>query len=282
MMGPVETREVPVTAAVVGPLRPRRKRLRQIVSRLSPLLVFAAVIGAWELWVRIAHTPLYILPPPSRVAVAMVTQADALIGPTLATAREVVLGFLLSVAIGIPLAVMLVSWRVFERAVYPFLVASQVIPKVAIAPLLIVWFGFGFLPKVLVAFLIAFFPIVMFTITGLRSFEIEKTYLARSMGAGWIQTFWRFRLPNALPSILSGMKVAATFSVIGAIIGEFIGADQGIARVLLQASGVLDTVRVFASLGYITILGVVMFSAVGLLERLLIPWDRSRRFVPTA
>jgi NitT/TauT family transport system permease protein len=160
---------------------------------------------------------------------------------------------------------------------YPLLVASQVIPKLAIAPLFIIWFGFGWIPKIFLVFLIAFFPIVIDSIVGFRAIEIEKLYLARSMGASRTQIFVRFRLPQALPSIFSGLKLAGTLAVIGAIVAEFVGSDTGIGHAILAANATLQTETMFAGVLYITIVGIILFLAIDLLERLMLPWHVSRR-----
>jgi NitT/TauT family transport system permease protein len=242
-----------------------------------PVATMLGVLGVWELWVWIAKVPLYLIPAPSAVVAAMVTEASRLWPHTWVTLQEILLGFLLSVIVAVPLAILIVSSRAFEKSIYPILVASQVVPKVAIAPLFIVWFGFGLLPKVLIVFLIAFFPIVIDSVIGLRSMEIEKLYLAQSMGASRWQVFSKLRLPNALPLMFGGLKVAATLSVIGAIVGEFVGADAGLGRVLLLANGNLDTVMLFAGVGYLTVLGIVIFLTMDTIERLLLPWHVSRR-----
>jgi NitT/TauT family transport system permease protein len=244
---------------------------------IYPSLTLLGLLAAWQAWVVLAKVPLYLIPPPSQVVVAMFTKSSMLLANSLITLQEILLGFLLSIAVAIPLAIMIVASRPFEKSIYPLLVASQVVPKVAIAPLFIVWFGFGMLPKVLIAFLIAFFPIVIDSVIGLRSMEIEKLYLAQSMGASRWHIFSKIRLPNALPNIMGGLKVAATLSVIGAIAGEFVGADAGMGRVLLVANGNLDTVTLFAAVGYLTIIGIVMFLIMDVLERVLIPWHVSRR-----
>lgn len=267
------------TTIVATPLIP--KRHQSFIDRygdvIYPAVTMLAILAAWELWIALAQVPLYLIPPPSKVIASMVTQSPHLLAQSWVTLQEIVLGFLLSVVVAVPLSILIVSSKAFEKSVYPLLVASQVVPKVAIAPLFIIWFGFGTLPKVLIAFLIAFFPIIIDSVIGLRSMEIEKLYLAQSMGAGKLQTFLKIRLPNALPNMLGGLKVAATFSVIGAIVGEFIGADQGIGRVLLLANGNLDTVTLFAGVGYLTIIGIAIFFLMDLIERLLIPWHVSRR-----
>lgn len=262
-----------------NPVHRRRLSLMRAWSGefVYPALALFAVLAFWEVVVWAAKVPRYLLPRPSEVVVAMVIQAPALLRESLVTLQEIVIGFVLSVLVAVPLAILIVSSRPFEKSVYPLLVASQVVPKVAIAPLFLVWFGFGLLPKVLIVFLIAFFPVVINTVIGLRSMEIEKHYLAQSMGANRWQVFSKLQLPNALPSMFGGLKVASTLSVIGAIVGEFVGADDGIGSILMVAIGSIDTVTLFAGIGYLTIMGILIFLLMDVLERLLIPWHTSRR-----
>jgi len=242
-----------------------------------PVITLALVLALWEAITVLFKVPLYLAPPPSRVVVALGANAGLLLHHSWATLQEILLGFLASILVGVPLAMAIVSWRTVEKSLYPILVGSQVVPKVALAPLFVVWFGFGMQPKVVVAFMIAFFPIVIDTIVGLRTVEIEKLYLVRSMGASRLQTFFLVRLPQALPNIFGGLKISITLAVVGAIVGEFIGADAGLGRLLLLANGQMDTVMLFAAITALTIMGVVLFLAVDLLERLLLPWHVSRR-----
>jgi NitT/TauT family transport system permease protein len=154
--------------------------------------------------------------------------------------------------------------------VYPLLVISQVVPKVAIAPLIIVWAGFGLQSKVLIVFAIAVFPIVLNSIAGLRAMEVEKLYLARSMGASALQTYVKIRLPQALPYIFAGIKLSATLAVIGAVVGEFVAAERGLGRVILTTSGAFQTPLLFTGILYLTVLGVLLFFGVELIERLML------------
>jgi NitT/TauT family transport system permease protein len=263
--------EVPVTA-------PRKGRLQRVrVDRVAPILLTCALLGVWELWVRAGHVKPYVMPSFSDVAKTMWTQHHYLLSALWVTVEEILIGFGVSVAIGIPLAIAIVTFRALEYSLYPLLVASQVIPKLAIAPLFIIWFGFGWIPKIFLVFLIAFFPIVIDSIVGFRAIEIEKLYLARSMGASRTQIFVRFRLPQALPSIFSGLKLAGTLAVIGAIVAEFVGSDTGIGHAILAANATLQTETMFAGVLYITIVGIILFLAIDLLERLMLPWHVSRR-----
>jgi NitT/TauT family transport system permease protein len=263
--------------------KPRRRGavhgLRRGLRALAPILTFAVILVIWEIVVRVGDVPVYQVPPISDVLQAMVSEASLLMPAAWVTVQEILLGFAASIVIGVPLALLIVTFKPLERTIYPLLVASQVVPKVAIAPLFIVWFGFGIFPKVLLVFLIAFFPVVIDSAVGLKSLETEKLYLARSMGANAFQTFTRLRLPNALPSIFAGVKLSATLAVIGAVVAEFVGADAGLGFVIQQANGNLDTVLLFAGIGYLTLIGVLMFAAVDLLERVMLPWHVSQRSV---
>ena len=246
------------------------------VQRLVPALSIVAAILVWEGLVRLLHVPQWLLPAPTVIAAEIAAKPQVFVQHALVTAGEIVLGFVASVVVGVPLAFAIAHSRLFERAVYPLLVASQAVPKVAIAPLLIVWFGFGTLPKVVVAFLIAFFPIVIDTVVGLRSVPPEMLHLARSMGAtGW-QTFCKIRLPKALPSLFAGLKVAITLAVVGAIVGEFVAADRGLGYLLMIASGEMNSRMLFAAILVLTLMGVLFFALIEALERWCIPWHAGR------
>jgi NitT/TauT family transport system permease protein len=253
--------------------------------RLSPpawfyplaALAFAAV--AWDVAIRVFDIKPFILPPPMAVVDVIVRDFAHLLANGWVTLQEVLAGFALSVAIGVPLALLIASWPLAEKTVYPLLVGSLAVPKIAIAPLFIIWLGFGIMPKILMAFLISLFPIVIGTVTGLRSIEIEKLYLARSMGATRWQTFVRIRLPNAMPAIFGGLKLAVTFAVTGAVVGEFIGTDRGLGRLIVVANGNLDTAGLFAAIVILTLMAVLLFLAVDLVERSVVRWHVSQRGV---
>lgn len=239
----------------------------------------AAIIAVilWDLAIRIFDIKPFILPPPLAVLQAIVDDLPGLWKNSLVTLEEVLVGFAFSVLVGLPLAVAIVSWPLADKAVYPLLVGSQVVPKIAIAPLFIAWFGFGVAPKIIVVFLLALFPIVIDAVLGLRSIEVEKLYLARSMGASPAQTFFKIRLPSAMPSIFGGLKLAVTFAVTGAVVGEFIGTDRGLGRVIMVANGNLDTAGLFAAVVILTVMGVVLFLIVDVVERFVVRWHVSQR-----
>lgn len=251
----------------------RRERIRRdrIGSLVYPVGMIVAAFALWEAAARLFSIPPYLLPAPSAILLSMSKNSAVLIKESIGTTFEILLGFALSVVVGVPLALAIYLWRPFARAVYPVLVSSQAVPKVAIAPLFLVWFGFGLMPKVLIAFLIAFFPVVINTAMGLASLEREKIYLAQSMGLGPVATFFKIQLPNALPSIFAGLKISITFAVVGAVVGEFVGGQGGLGYLLLIANGNMDTALLFAGIVALTVLGIVLFALIGLLERLVLP-----------
>jgi NitT/TauT family transport system permease protein len=257
--------------ASVEKSRMQRQRTARISAILYPLAVVLAVLAAWEAGTRMFAVPAFLLPPPSAVASSFMANASLLLFHGWVTTTEIVLGFVLSIVVGIPLALAIFLWPIFSRSILPLLISSQAMPKVAVAPLLLVWFGFGLLPKVLIAFLIAFFPIVISTAVGLSSIEPEKIHLARSMGFGGAATFFKIRLPNALPAIFGGLKISITLAVVGAVVGEFVGGDAGLGYLLMVANGSMDTQLLFAGIIALTFLGVALFLLVELAERLAVP-----------
>jgi NitT/TauT family transport system permease protein len=245
------------------------------LTRNGPVLAIVVVIfAAWEIAVRALSIPDYILPSPWVIAAKIVSAWQLLLVNAFVTFQEILLGFALSVAIAIPLAIAVVYSRIFERVAFPFMVSLQTIPKVALAPILVMWLGYGILPKVMVAFLISFFPIVINSVIGMRSAEKEMIYLVQSMGASELTTFLKIRLPKALPSIFGGLKVGMGQAVVGATVGEFIAAEQGLGYLQLISQVRLDTPLLFAAVVVLSLLGVLLFHAVTLVERIALPWSR--------
>jgi NitT/TauT family transport system permease protein len=251
--------------------RRKQKRSDQIAGFAYPVATMLAIICVWEAATHLFSIRPYLLPAPSVIATSMAANAGALLKHSAITASEITLGFLLSVIVGVPLAMALFLSKSLARAIYPVMISVQAVPKVAIAPLFLVWFGFNLLPKVLIAFFIAFFPIVINTAVGLASIEREKLYLARSMGLSGVATFWKIQLPNALPSMFAGFKISITFAVVGAVVGEFVGGQGGLGYLLLTANGNMDTALLFAGIVALTILGLLFFAVIVLIERLSLP-----------
>lgn len=243
--------------------------MRDILYPLGTVVL--AVIG-WYAAIILLEVPPYLLPLPHIVVERLIDDFGFLMGHTLFTTYVTIGGFLLSVAVGIPLAFLIVSSSIIDKAIMPWLILSQTFPKVALAPLIVVWFGLGFFPKLLVTFLVAFFPIVIASVIGLRSMERDMSELAESMRSTTLQTFWYFRLPLALPSIFGGLKVSIAFAVVGAVIAEWVGASRGLGYLLLTANASLDTALLFAVLLILMVIGVVLYYGIEALERVLLPW----------
>lgn len=251
--------------------------MQKFYAKLVPLAGILVFLAVWEVGVRVLKVPPYLMPPPSSVAQVMVQDFNKLVFHGWVTTYEMLLGYALAVGVAVPLAIAITASQRFDRFVTPQLLFFQVVPKVAIAPLFLVWFGVGTTPKVLVAFLISFFPIVIDAAVGLRSMSSEMRDLARSMGASRWQVFAQFRLPTSLPYLFSGLKVAATLAVAGAVVGEFVGADKGLGYLLLVTNSNMETALMFATIVALTIIGLVFFYAVEFLEQLLIPWHVTHR-----
>jgi NitT/TauT family transport system permease protein len=264
-----------ITAAPAAPAKPSKLR-RWIVDNGPVLGIFIAIFLLWEVCCRVFNVSDFILPSPLVIIDKIVTSWQLLLVNGLVTAQEIVLGFGMSVVIGIPLAVLAVYSRIFERIAFPFMVSLQTIPKVALAPILVMWFGYGIMPKVMVAFLISFFPIVISAVVGMRSAEKEMIYLVQSMGANELTTFLKIRLPRALPSIFGGLKVGIGQAVVGATVGEFIAAERGLGYLQLISQVRLDTALLFAAVVVLSLLGVLLFNLVAWAERLALPWNRLR------
>lgn len=244
-----------------------------VVARLAPgLTLFIAVLALWEIAIRLLNVSIFVLPAPSNIAAALVSNAGVLASATLVTAKEVLIGFALAVIVGIAQALLIVRFRLFGRALYPLIVLFQTVPKVALAPIFILWFGYDLAPKVILIMVIAFFPVTLDMLGGLQSVEHSFVSLMRSVGARDNDILLRVRIPYALPHLMAGMKVAITLSVIGAIVGEFAGASAGLGYVIQFASTQLDTAMVFAALVIVSVVGVIFYYLIELLEHLLIPW----------
>ena len=237
-----------------------------LVETLAAPVMAIAIIIIWQVSVPLLGLSEFVLPTPSTIAKRLVTDFHLLATNSVYTAFEVVAGFGLGVIIGIPLALAIFYWRPFERAMYPMLVALQTIPKIALAPLLVLYLGYGWGPKIALAFLISFFPIVISTVVGLQSLDKGLVNLVRSMGSSEWQTFFKIRLPAALPSVFGGFKVAISLAVIGAIIGEYVAAEKGLGYLQLQANARFDTALNFATVVVISILGVALYFILSLIE----------------
>ena len=243
---------------------------------LLPLVAFLGLLAVWQGVVIVFDLPLWRLPSPSDIGKALVESRGSLWGHFQATLWETVIGYLAAVAIGIPLAILIVYSRFLERTLYPILLALQSVPKIAIAPILVLWFGFGTLPKAILIVLVALFPIVISTATGLKSTPPEFMEVAESLSASQIQIFRKVRFPAALPHIFVGLKVAISLAVIGAVIGEFVGANRGLGFVILISQGNVRTDLAFASMVLLSLMSIALFYGIVGLERLMVPWAKDQ------
>lgn len=244
----------------------------RLAALLLPLLGLLGLLALWQVGVVWLDISPAVLPPPLLVAHALDRNMGLLLAQGWITLEESLYGFVLAFVIGVPMAVVISSSQLLSRIFYPLLIATQSLPKVALAPIILVWLGTGMESKLAVAWLVAFFPIVVDTATGLRATPPELLDLAVSVRASGWQTFSKIRFPAALPFIISGSKVAVTLAVVGAVIGEFIGADEGLGNLLLAANSQMDTALAFAALIGLAVMGLVLYALVALVEIMLRPW----------
>lgn len=234
--------------------------------------LLAVFFGLWQLGAAGLHVASWVLPSPLLILHTLWSDRLLLWSNAGVTLTETLLGFVAALAGGLGLAVAIRFSRLLERALWPLLVASQTVPVPAIAPALVIWLGYGLAPKVVVVALICFFPIVVNTVDGFRAVDPDLLRALSTLGAGRRRLFWEVEVPAALPSLFSGAKVAVTFSVIGAVLGEWVGSSRGIGFVMIQASAQLLTARVFAAIAVLSAIGVGLFLLVSLLERTCLPW----------
>ena len=245
-----------------------------VVGRLAPPSLLALLLVAgWEIAVPVFGISTFVVPRPSLVVQLIARRSEFFIAHTWITTQEIVYGFLLSVVVGVVLALLIVRFRTVYRALYPILVVLQVVPKVALAPVFILWFGFGITPKLLLTVLIAFFSVTLNMLVGLRSVDPNLRLLMQSVGASRGEIMLRIEIPTSLPYLMTGLKLAITLGVIGAIVGEFAGASAGLCYFIVVGSAQLDTPLVFAALVIVSALGVALYYAVVLVQRLLVPWS---------
>jgi ABC-type nitrate/sulfonate/bicarbonate transport system permease component len=242
-----------------------------------PVLFLALLLLFWEGAVKIRHVPDWILPAPSQVGQALYASFPLLVHHTLYTLLAAGAGFLLAILVAALLAALMDLSPVIRKGLYPFLIVSQTVPIISIAPLLVIWFGYGLLPKVLVVALVCFFPVAIAVVDGMSMANPEMVALLRTMGASPWQILWKLRVPSALPNFFSGLKVAATYSVMGAVIGEWLGASNGLGIFMTRASKSFLVDRVFATILVITILSVSIFALIELMAKWLMPWQRSHK-----
>ncbi|CAB1062643.1 Hydroxymethylpyrimidine ABC transporter, transmembrane component [Olavius sp. associated proteobacterium Delta 1] len=241
-------------------------------SSIYSLLIAIALLAVWESACRSFDVPDFILPTPSRIATVAVVQASILLPHAGITALEVLIGIMISLMVAVPLSIVMFAHPSVENALAPFLVASQAVPVFAIAPLLVVWLGYGIASKVLMAAIIIFFPITVNLLEGLKSCDHEYRKLFQLMGAGFWKTLRLLYWPWALPHFFAGLKVGVSVATIGAVIGEWVGAQQGLGYLMIQANARLNVDMVFAAILWLSGMGLSLWVFVGFLERKVITW----------
>ncbi|MGY4769987.1 ABC transporter permease [Kribbella sp. CWNU-51] len=242
-----------------------------------PILGLIGAIALWWLATIVFSIEPFLLPSPGDVISKFSEQPVYLLQETGVSLLETIEGFVLAIVIGVPIAIVIVRSAVLERLVYPLLLMVNAIPKIAVAPLLVVWMGFGQLPKVVMVLLMCFFPIVISTAQGMKSTPVELVELLRSLNASRAQEFFKLRLRYAMPQIFTGLKVAISLAVIGSVIAEFVGATRGLGYVIQQSGASADTTLAFAAITLLSIMSIVLFYSLVLLEHLLLPWAQETR-----
>jgi NitT/TauT family transport system permease protein len=255
--------------------RPRRMRGRPELL-LTPLS-FLLLLAVWEWAVQHYAINSILLPPPSKIwrSLAEGVTSGLYLKHFLVTVSEAALGFAIAAVSGVIIGTLVTQFWLLERTVYPYLIALQSMPKIAIAPLIVIWFGYGGLSKVVIAAMISFFPILVNVVVGLRTCDASKIDLVRSLSGSPWQVFWYVKLPNALPFMFAGFNIAIIFCILGAIVGEFVGGEAGLGFLIVAANTTLDVAQVFAVLVVLATLGVTVFLALQLVHRTVVFWAES-------
>lgn len=239
--------------------------------------VLLAIAVIWEILVRLFDVPSFLLPRPTAVVASLYDDPAYYLRHAWATLSETLLGYCSAIVVGVLLSIAVLYSRIVEQTVYTFLVTLSSIPKVALAPLFIIWLGTGTLPIIGIVFFIALFPVVMNSVQGLKSVEPDMIDLARSMRSSGGQMLWKIRIPNALPSMFTGFKVGISMAFIGAVVGEFVTSVKGLGYVIISAQSNFDTAQMFAAVVMLAVVGTALFFTIDFLERTIIPWHVSHR-----
>jgi NitT/TauT family transport system permease protein len=254
------------------PEPPKRRPGRWVSDIAQPLGALVILVVAWELICRVFRVPAYLVPAPSAIWTDTIQLSGPVVMHTLATTETVLLGFAASLVVSLPLAVLITASPLIANAIYPLLVLTQSIPKVALAPILVVIFGSNELPRVVVTFLVAFFPLVLSIAAGITAVPPELIELGRACKASRWRELWRIRLPYAVPFVFSGLKAAITLSVVGAGVGEFVNADRGLGYLIVTSTAFFQVPLAWGALVLLSLLGIILFQAVVIIERVFFPW----------
>lgn len=252
------------------------KKLASIESKIVPISFALILVLLWQFIVGRGFIPKYILPSPLDIIKTLVKILPVIKADIFVTLKEAGIGFIISIVFAIVLAVLMDSIKVIKNAVYPLLVISQTVPIIALAPLFVIWFGFGMLPKVIVVVLVCFFPIVVSLLDGLDSIDKDEINLLRSMGATKFQIFKLAKFPSSLINFFSGLRIAATYSIMGAVIGEWLGGSEGLGVFMIRVKHSYALDKVFAVILIIVVLSMVLFKIISLLQYLVMPWERQK------
>lgn len=255
----------------------RAKLVAIVAAHWRTVLSFAILMLAWEILVRLLGVKLYILPPPSAVFVTLWTKWATIRMAAWYTAQPMLIGYGFAVLVGVALALSFALSRLVESIVYPQIVFLQIIPKIAIAPLFMIWFGYGLTSKVLIVFLLSFFPVVVSAVQAFRSMDPDIRDLARITGASPVRMFFKVQVPHALPTMFTGFKVAAALASTAAVVAEFVSSDRGLGYLLVDYTNRFDTPGVFAAILVLSVMGLTLYATVEAIERISIPWHVSQR-----
>ncbi|WP_291632549.1 ABC transporter permease [Clostridium sp.] len=253
------------------------KKYINIENKLIPIVFQLLVLFIWQVSIDIWKVPQYILPSPKDIIITLVKILPDITSHIYATLYEAMIGFIISILFALILAILMDNVKIIKKCLYPIVVVSQTIPIIALAPLFIIWFGFGILPKIIVVVLVCFFPILVSLIDGLESVDMDMINLLKTMGASKFQIFTMVKLPSSTVNFFSGLRIAATYSIMGAIIGEWLGGDKGLGVYMIRAKNSYALDKVFAVIIIIVVLSMALFGLLYLLQYLLTPWSRNKK-----
>ena len=249
-----------------------KKKILNLANWIFPIGILVSLVIVWEVLVRVVNVPSWQLPPPSAILDELIVSKDLLFHHTIVTLKEIVVGFSVALVTGLTLAAGIAYSRILERSVYPIIIASQTIPIIAIAPLLLIWVGYGLTPKVIIVALICFYPIAVNTVDGLKSIDPDMISMFRTLGASRFQVFTKLQVPNSLPFMFSGIKIGISVSVIAAVIGEWVGGSEGLGYLITYSQPLFLTARVFAAIFLLSVMGIILFVLGVWIEHLTMPW----------
>ncbi|MEG2018131.1 MAG: ABC transporter permease [Clostridium sp.] len=253
------------------------KKSKSILDISLPILFMTVLLVIWELIINVGGIEKYIMPAPSDIAVALIRDFNVMIPHIMATLYESVVGFSIAVVLALGLAIVMDLMPMVKKAVYPVFIVSQTVPVIALAPLFIIWFGFGTLPKIIVVVIVCFFPIVISISDGLENVDKDLINHFKLMGASKLKRFFHLKLPYGIINFFSGLRIAATYSIMGAVIGEWLGGDKGLGVYMTRARSTYALDKMFAAIVVIVLMSMIIFYVIGISEKLCTPWNRENK-----